>query len=298
MLPSEQNRPMSTQPTANPSLLPSTGQLNPAFSVNKPTFSVTDDMSQYPPEIASFMTRVKGPRERGNAGAKNSELSSPDLNAALQPSASPSALRRYRSARGPYTHAETLNNQRDVRASLPRNNNYTQGKVSIAREMRVVNGRESKTQGRLQDIFESFDNLFTSKLSLQHDHSPEKPIFPDDEKNVGQGREIITSTENHNSRSTMSNPTFVPEPEQTKSSFQEHLKALPNTKKSGKARVLDWIERSSDVWSYDTQFPMLKDKDTVNPLQQYQRPSHLYEDPVQVVQGGIQDEDKTFFVDV
>ena len=273
---SAQNRPLSEQPAArdmNPSLLPSTGQLDPAFSISK-SKSASSVAPQYPPEIASFMTRVKGQ----TVDAK--ERGSPDLNAGLRPSASPSSLRRYKSARSPYTQAEILNNRRDVH-----------GKLSPVKEQRFFNRGEKETQGRLQDIFESFDSLFTSKLTLQ---SPEKPAGSSANIEVTQ---IITSEENHHPRpviSSVTTGTIVPEPEQTKS-FQDLLKTLPDTKKSGKARVLDWMESSSDVWTYDTRFPMLKDKDTGNPIQQYQRPSHLYEDPAQVLQGGL---GNTFFVDV
>lgn len=283
-----QNRPLSEQPAAceiNPDLLPSTGQLNPASLASKPTYSASQGMEQYPPEIASFMTRVKGreAKERGVAGAKNSKTL-PEQ----QQSPSPSSLRRYKSARGPYTQAEIM------RASLPRNSSSTNtvpGKVSPAKGQSFFN-RESKIKGGgLQDIFESFDNLFISKLTLQPDLSPEKHPYPNGED--GDMRQIITSADN-NSRPTISSPsTGAVVAEETKS-FQDQLKMLPNAKKGGKEKVMDWIERSSDLWSYDTSFPMLKDKDTGNPIpQQYQRQRHLYEDPAQVVQGG-----EIFFVDV
>ena len=300
-LSNDQNRPLSKQPAAcdiNPDLLPSTGQLNPAFLTGKPAYSASQGMEQYPPEIASFMTRVKGQaggeaKERGVTGTKNS----PESSAKLQQSPSPSLIRRYKSARGPYTQAEILNNRREVRPNLPRNSSNTTTaprKVSPLQEQYLANRGENEIQvGRLQDIFESFDSLFTSKLTLQPDLSPEKHSYPDGEhREMGQN---ITSADNR-SRPTISSPStgaVVLEPEETMS-LQDQLKMLPNTKKSGKEKVMDWIERSSDLWSYDTQFPMLKDKDTGNPIpQQYQRQGHLYEDPAQVVQGG-----KSFFVDV
>eukprot|EP00731_Ephydatia_muelleri_P007749 Em0004g87a len=300
-LSNDQNRPLSKQPAAcdiNPDLLPSTGQLNPAFLTGKPAYSASQGMEQYPPEIASFMTRVKGQaggeaKERGVTGTKNS----PESRAKLQQSPSPSLIRRYKSARGPYTQAEILNNRREVRPNLPRNSSNTTTaprKVSPAKEQYFANRGENEIQvGRLQDIFESFDSLFTSKLTLQPDLSPEKHLYPDGEhREMGQN---ITSADNR-SRPTISSPStgaVVLEPEETMS-LQDQLKMLPNTKKSGKEKVMDWIERSSDLWSYDTQFPMLKDKDTGNPIpQQYQQQGHLYEDPAQVVQGG-----KSFFVDV
>lgn len=295
LLPPDRSRQPSEQSAANRNLLPSTGQLNPAYSA-------ANGMEQYPPEIASFMTRVKGhvgaeAKERGVGGPQISKAPPPNLSAEPQQSPSPSMLRRYKSARGPYKQVEAVNNRRDVRASLPRHSSYTnapQAKLSPMKEQHVANRGEKETQrGRLQDIFESFDNLFTAQSAFQSDLSPEKPRHREgEESETRQGN----ATTGNRSRPTMLG-TNANAAASGAESFQDQLKSLPDTKKKTKEKVMDWMERSSDLWSYESQIPMLKDQDTGNPLPQYQRPSHLYEDPVQVVQAGFPN-GRNFFVDV
>ena len=73
--------------------------------------------------------------------------------------------------------------------------------------------------------------------------------------------------------------TPSPHTEAVNRSFQEHLNSLDSHRKGRKLRVLDWMQRTSDVRSYDSRLPMKMDPQTTAPAQPYIRPEHLYESP-------------------
>ena len=63
-------------------------------------------------------------------------------------------------------------------------------------------------------------------------------------------------------------------------SFQDHLNALDSGRHGRKTRVLDWMQRTADGWSHDSQqYPMMRDHATNQPAAAYLRPSHVYEEP-------------------
>lgn len=70
-------------------------------------------------------------------------------------------------------------------------------------------------------------------------------------------------------------------------SFQEHLNALDSARKGRKSRVMDWFQRTSDIWSYDSRLPMTKDFNADQPAQPYMRQSPVYASAEEIL-GGVQ----------
>ena len=100
---------------------------------------------------------------------------------------------------------------------------------------------------------------FAVRPNRGHDSIPNSPTY---------------FTHNHPHRDE---DTPSPQTQLLNMSFQEHLNSLQPHKPPKSVHVMDWMQKSSKFWNFDTSFPMVMDPEANTPQKPHARAPHFYE---------------------
>ena len=100
---------------------------------------------------------------------------------------------------------------------------------------------------------------FAVRTNRGHDSIPNSPTY-------------FTHNHPHRDEATPS-----PQTQLLNMSFQEHLNSLQPNKPPKSVHVMDWMQKSSRFWNFDSSFPMVMDPEANTPQKPQARAPHFYE---------------------